>query len=75
MTDEFDMDAEFARLRAEMGAPPADDPGWNYLGEEMLIDALERAVASNDPDLRRRDPSVVFWSQPAKPGWGWDDNE
>ena len=37
-----DGDDFLADLRAELGAPPRDDRGWRHVGDEMLIDALDR---------------------------------
>lgn len=72
--EDLAFEADMDRLRAQVGALRLEEAARRGVGDEMLTDALERAIAANDPPLWRRDPSVVFWSEPAKPGWGWDEN-
>jgi hypothetical protein len=70
--EEIAFRADMDRLRAAVGPAALEEAARRGVGEQMLTDALLRAIAANDPPLWRRDPSVVMWSEPAKPGWGWD---
>jgi hypothetical protein len=78
MTDHTDPEhiawlAARDQLAAAVGPDRLAEAEKRDVGGQMLIDALERAVAANDAPLWRRDPSVVMWSEKPKPGW--NDNE
>lgn len=68
------FEADLDRLRAAVGPAALEEAARRGVGDEMLEEALLRAIATNDPDFRRRDPSVVFWSERPRPGWGWEDD-
>ena len=78
MTDPTPEDIAFAadmdRLRAAVGSAALEEAARRGIGDQMLNDAMNAALAANDPPLWRLDPSVVFWSEPAEPGWGWEEN-
>lgn len=73
--EDIAFQADLDRLRAELGPAALEEAARRGIGDQMLNDAQNTALAANDPPLARRDPSVVFWSEPAQEGWGWEDDE
>jgi hypothetical protein len=67
--------ADRDRLRAAVGADRLAEAARRAIGDQQLEQALLQALSANDADLRRRDPRVELWSDPAEPGWGWDDDQ
>jgi hypothetical protein len=74
--DDVDMQFQAAldQLRAQVGPARLEEAQRREIGEQMLEQALNAALATNDPPLWRRDPSVVMWMKAAEPNWGWDEN-
>ena len=79
MTEPTPEDVAFAadmdRLRAAVGPAALDEAARRGIGDQMLNDAYLRIMEANDPPLTRRDPSVVFSSEPPEPGWGWNEGD
>lgn len=73
--EEISFQADLDRLRAAVGPAALQEGSRRGIGDAMLERALLQAMAANDPPLWRRDPSVVFWSEPATPRWEWDSDD
>jgi len=69
MTDQHDDDidaafqADMDRLKAQVGAAALAEAQRLGVGDQMMTDALIRAIAANDA------PPDGMWSRPAEEGW------